>query len=122
MTTRQIKDIAGNMRDAIIGSYEQGECLRAIAKKYFVSHTTINAWLDRWGVPRRTRPARSVKDLAGQRFGKLTVIRRDGLKYPVKWVARCDCGNVVSVYRSRLRAGIRSCGCMRGRRKATHAS
>lgn len=61
------------------------------------------------------------KDLTGQRFGKLTVIRlsdtpricSDGKNMKV-WVCRCDCGNEVEVPQSYLtsRSGKRSCGCL----------
>ena len=35
-----------------------------------------------------------AENLTGQRFGRLTVLRRDldETKYP-KWICRCDCGN-----------------------------
>lgn len=58
-----------------------------------------------------------VKDLSGQRFGRLVVLHRDE-SAPAgrsKWVCRCDCGNTVSVWRNHL-TGIRgtaSCGCAR---------
>lgn len=61
-------------------------------------------------------------DMVGQRFGRLTVIRRDGVwRNPdspwmtrAKWLCRCDCGNEVSVIGQNLRSGAtRSCGCLR---------
>lgn len=60
-------------------------------------------------------------DLAGMRFGRLTVIRRNGtvergIKNKVKaptWECRCDCGNTVTVVGHELRAGdTSSCGCL----------
>jgi len=33
-----------------------------------------------------------LKDLTGQKFGKLTVLVRHGNTFPVKWVCECDCG------------------------------
>lgn len=60
-----------------------------------------------------------MKDIAGQRYGKLTVIQRaenhiTSGGYPVTmWMVRCDCGNVKVVRGSDLKAGrIHSCGCM----------
>lgn len=50
----------------------------------------------------------------GQRFGRLTVIKRDPLAPPgrSKWICRCDCGNTVSVLRNHLTCGQTiSCGC-----------
>lgn len=55
-------------------------------------------------------------DLTGQRFGKLTVLRRDGsTSYgKPKWLCQCDCGNNVSVAARSLRKGeTKSCGCAR---------
>lgn len=58
-----------------------------------------------------------VKDLTGQKFGKLTVIRRDlkrtgGAAY---WICQCECGNVKSIRGSNLTTSknpTRSCGCL----------
>jgi hypothetical protein len=45
----------------------------------------------------------------GQRFGRLTVLRRDGRK----WLCRCSCGNVTHLWKGRLTSGnTRSCGCL----------
>lgn len=57
------------------------------------------------------------KDITGQRYGKLTVIERDLSKQSTAtyWTCKCDCGNVVSVRGSNLRASnnpTRSCGCL----------
>ena len=54
--------------------------------------------------------------LTGQRFGRLTVLREDSQRDSrgrVKWVCRCDCGNVISVAGADLkRKSKRSCGCL----------
>lgn len=53
-------------------------------------------------------------NLAGKRFGKLTVIKRDSSKKGTSWLCRCDCGNETSVRRDHLLNGnTRSCGCER---------
>lgn len=55
------------------------------------------------------------KDLSGQKFGMLTVIRptderRGGY---VVWECRCDCGTVIFASTHNLTSGnIKSCGCM----------
>ena len=59
------------------------------------------------------------KDLTGQRFGKLTVIREankiiryNGSKRR-RWLCRCDCGNEVLVIHVYLTNGdTKSCGCL----------
>lgn len=56
-----------------------------------------------------------AENLTGQRFGRLTVLRRDldETKYP-KWICRCDCGNEISVRQCNLVQGrTKSCGCLR---------
>lgn len=53
----------------------------------------------------------NVKDLTGQRFGKLLVLERD---YKLKkWKCQCDCGNITYVSTSGLDAGTSSCGCLK---------
>jgi len=53
-------------------------------------------------------------NLAGQRFGRWTVLRRqDGPKLGASWLCRCDCGNEAVVYGQPLREGqSQSCGCL----------
>jgi hypothetical protein len=61
----------------------------------------------------------SLIDLRGQRFGRLTVIKRAplvGHGEHAKWICRCDCGTKRIVHSSRLLRGrppTRSCGCLR---------
>lgn len=73
------------------------------------------------------------KDLTGQRFGRLIVIKRVPSDR-VKWECRCDCGNVRVIQAALLVAtrtgpdgrsrGTKSCGCLRlemiERLKKTH--
>lgn len=64
-----------------------------------------------------------IKDLTGERYGKLIVLRRventsDG---KAKWMCKCDCGNTKIARAASLRSGdTRSCGCLiaEGRKKA----
>lgn len=57
-------------------------------------------------------------NLVGQRFGRLTVVSRDGLKSgKPAWECVCDCGTVKSYRASDLRLGqVLSCGCLRNER------
>lgn len=59
-----------------------------------------------------------VKDLTGQRFGRLVVIERgENHKSPsglqqVRWLCQCDCGNQTLVHARSLTSGTTlSCGC-----------
>ena len=63
-----------------------------------------------------------VKDMTGQRFGRLVVVGREGsyvdpltgYKVEAVWRCRCDCGAESFVRGRHLRAGlVRSCGCLR---------
>jgi hypothetical protein len=59
------------------------------------------------------RLANGLKDMAGLRFGRLTVLHRAGDGLPVRWLSRCDCGIEKVVAGSKLRSGnTQSCGCL----------
>jgi hypothetical protein len=54
-------------------------------------------------------------DLTGQRFGRLTVVKRVGKvgMRNIKWLCLCDCGNFKVIRRGCLKAGTtKSCGCL----------
>lgn len=56
-----------------------------------------------------------IIDLTGMRFGRLTVIERNGKNKcgDARWLCKCDCGNTTSVIGSKLRTGwTKSCGCL----------
>ena len=58
---------------------------------------------------------KNVRDLTGQRFGKLTVIKMVGQDKHrnVIWRCRCDCGNMHEVVSRALVSGnCKSCGCL----------
>ena len=59
-------------------------------------------------------------DLTGQRFGRLTVVEKEGSReyrpgrYRIYWQCKCDCGNECSAHTTDLRTGkVKSCGCLR---------
>ena len=60
------------------------------------------------------------KELAGQKFGKLTVTKDSGKRAPnggILWECQCDCGNIVNVIGSNLtrkKHPTQSCGCKTG--------
>ena len=56
-----------------------------------------------------------IKNLVGQRFGRLVVIKRlENQKHRVRWLCQCDCGNVTEKQGDALKSGkSRSCGCIR---------
>lgn len=60
-------------------------------------------------------------DLTGERFGRLTIIKRTGTNSdgrPV-WLVECDCGNITLSNSHDLRSGdTKSCGCLQRERTA----
>lgn len=61
---------------------------------------------------------RSIKDLKGQRFGKLVVleITEQRNRGAVVWKCQCDCGNTVYVSSKNLQGGdTQSCGCLKSK-------
>ena len=57
-------------------------------------------------------------DLTGQRFGRLTVIKKvQSATSNARWLCRCDCGKETTVLGTTLRRGeSKSCGCIRAER------
>ena len=65
-------------------------------------------------------PDGAKRDLTGQRFGRLTVLRQvpvpEGLTQNNYWLCRCDCGTERVVLVSNLiRGHTKSCGCLKQR-------
>ena len=54
-----------------------------------------------------------AKDLTGQKFGRLTVIKRaENKRGRVYWLCKCECGNEKVIMGDNLKSGgIMSCGC-----------
>lgn len=59
-----------------------------------------------------------VKDIVGQKFGRLTVVEHIGFTEPNRhgykraiWKCRCDCGNYINRTTDVLKRGKSSCGC-----------
>lgn len=62
-----------------------------------------------------------MDDISGQKFGRLTVLRFDGIRPGRRyhWWCQCECGTEKSVMRQNLTRGkIRSCGCLRNEASA----
>ena len=66
-----------------------------------------------------------IKDITGQRFGKLTVIEmtNERRNRQIVWKCQCDCGNITYVTGGSLRSGhTSSCGCTHYQKKAEDLS
>lgn len=59
------------------------------------------------------------KDLSGEKYGRLTVIREAGYRdYVYFWECACECGTVKVVNGSELKRGkVKSCGCLQKENK-----
>jgi hypothetical protein len=66
----------------------------------------------------------TISDVTGQRFGKLTVLRRNGhIGKARAWICVCDCGNEVTRETSALiRCKSPDCGCMRASKAKASAT
>lgn len=61
-----------------------------------------------------------VKEMTGQKFGKLIVLERDFTKQTAAayWLCQCECGNKKSIRGDRLRkGGVKNCGCEKKERQ-----
>jgi hypothetical protein len=57
-----------------------------------------------------------IKDIKGQRSGKLTAVKFTGKieNHSAIWLGKCDCGNEIEIESSDFTSGrIKSCGCLR---------
>ena len=55
-----------------------------------------------------------IKDISGQKFNRLLVLKQSHINREVYWLCRCDCGNETAVRGCSLRSGAqKSCGCLR---------
>lgn len=68
-------------------------------------------------IKKRGETMGKFQDITGQKFGKLTVIKRAPNKgRRTMWTCQCDCGKIVIVYAEALKNGnTKSCGCLTNR-------
>ena len=60
---------------------------------------------------------KKLRDLAGKKFGRLTVISKEGTR---RWLCQCDCGNTTICHGASLKNGnTKSCGCFRREQRST---
>jgi hypothetical protein len=62
---------------------------------------------------KRLHPVNKIIDLTGRRFGYLVAIRFEKTEHgQARWLCKCDCGQVKSIFGHSLRKGLsKSCGC-----------
>lgn len=90
-----------------------------IAKIYNVRQPSVSLWFKSYGLISKikTGGAYNVKDLTGQIFGKLKVVKLDNIgEYGKEYLCECECGNKIVYRGSTLTSGkIKGCGCERGK-------
>ncbi len=89
------------------------QCQCSCGKICYISSNNLNAQQSCGHIERK-----SLKDITGQKFGKLTALeltpqRKNGC---VVWKCRCDCGNICFKRSSDLiRGQVQSCGCLKSK-------
>lgn len=92
--------------------------LQVIAEQMGCSRSNIKWILRKHKIKWKYKIHSTFKDLTGQKFGKLTVLKlseKKRVKGHVRtfWSCKCDCGKEVAIAVSGLRGGTVSCGCIR---------
>lgn len=66
---------------------------------------------------RRITGKNNKKDLVGQTFGRLKVIKDSGKRYDsnILWECQCECGNITLIKGTSLLHGVKSCGCLKSK-------
>lgn len=66
----------------------------------------------------------NLSDMVGQRFGRLTVLRRNATNTSAgksRWDCFCECGQEVTLVGGNLKSGVtKSCGCLATESRTTH--
>lgn len=96
------------------------DCICDCGKRVTVLHNALAASQNPTRSCGCSRRMTTLKDdLAGRKFGRLTVIGPGDLEKPeangnrTGWLCRCECGNYVVLPRRYLiQSGVRSCGCL----------
>lgn len=89
----------------------QWYCICSCGKEVLKTSKSLRQGSTHCGCKKKT----TVKDLTGQRFGRLLVINREGsINNKATWNCLCDCGRYTIVRGSDLIANkIKSCGCLK---------
>ena len=90
----------------------QWYCKCSCGKELLITSKTLRNGATNCGCKKKT----TLKDLTGQKFGRLTVLTREGSDKNKKatWNCICDCGKTVIIRGTDLTTGkIKSCGCLK---------
>ena len=105
-------------KDFLIRTYfEEGLSTYEITQQYNIPRHKIRYALIKYKLPLRNRGGHNIRNLEGQVFGNLTVIRQTANnnktgKTSAKWLCSCKCGNQKEILGRSLITGLtKSCGC-----------
>lgn len=103
-------------KEELADVYYSDPCVDRVGEKFGVTGTCISRWLRKYNIPAVRCGGRNFKDLTGQVFGDLTVIKRgENKRTTASWVCKCTCGKIKEIVGSTLRNGMStSCGCKCG--------
>jgi hypothetical protein len=81
---------------------------------FVVSYRLTNGTTKSCGCKRKTNFKRKIKDISGEKFNRLTVIRKGkSVNRKTYWLCKCECGNETEVEGYSLKIGnTKSCGCL----------
>lgn len=112
MANKKISDLE---LKKIKGLRKKGLSILQISYELNRDKSTISKYIKQMGLKDKT-----IIDLTGQKFGKLTVLKLDHIEKSKKyWLCKCDCGKekIVNGY-SLKRGDTKSCGCLRKKGKS----
>ncbi len=86
---------------------------REIASELKLPRANIARWASELGLPSKKQIINEKANLAGNVYGKLSVLSREGRKSgKIWWFCQCECGNFTSIPSCNLTSGhTQSCGC-----------
>lgn len=122
----KLRDLTGNVynRFTVLRTFRKDkttycECRCSCGTVKIVEASKLkNGSIKSCGCLRKEKMKNLLKDLIGQKFGRLTVLKRvediinSKNKHHTQWLCQCDCGNFIEVRGSNLINGsTKSCGC-----------
>jgi hypothetical protein len=101
-----------SLKEKIIELHNKGMTLTEISKELNCSKSTIGYHFDKLKINSNKKDRKGIFneklaiDLTGEKFGKLTVLKRDlSFNGRAKWICKCECGKEKSILSKHLISG-----------------